>query len=273
MNAPTSTSWAPDALSSSTDDVERLRRQRDELAATVDGLRAEARAREEYVAMVVHELGAPISVIVSMVDILQRRRDALPVDVLDDLLARTTRNARELTRLSHDLLTPPPLTSDRFAFFMAPCDMGQVVTEVAGELAQATGRQIEVEVTSDIPAARADEGRQRQILRNLLRNAVQYSDHADPVSVSMRPRHSHLEVSVRDRGPGLASEQVHQLFQPFTRLAERSRPDVAGSGLGLCITKALVEGQGGTIAYGRGPQGGSTFTYTVPVDHHGQEPA
>jgi signal transduction histidine kinase len=241
--------------------LELLRKQR-ELEDALERLRELDRLRNEFIAMVVHDIRGPVTVTNGLLRVLREELGHLdPLDA-DLVLSEAIENAERIERLTGDILTVARLESGEFTFDLAPTDLGALVVRAAGQIQRATGREIRVSLAPDLADAYADADRQAQILGNLLGNAVKFSASSEPVSVHVIRRDDRLAVSVRDNGDGIPFELSEQLFRPFARVGDRR---VGGTGLGLYTTKALVEGQGGTIWVDSAPGAGSTFTYTVPV--------
>jgi signal transduction histidine kinase len=117
----------------------------------------------------------------------------------------------------------------------------------------------------DLPKAIGDARRQRQVLANLVSNALKFSPQPQPVEVTVVMDGQEALVSVRDHGCGIAAEHLPKIFEKFYRVKGEGSPKAPGSGLGLYICKLLVEAQGGRIWAESAPGQGSTFSYTVRV--------
>jgi signal transduction histidine kinase len=118
-------------------------------------------------------------------------------------------------------------------------------------------------VTSPLPRVRADAERLRQVVSNLIDNAVKYSPAGEPVEVSVAQRNGALVVSVSDRGPGIRPEDQRLIFEKFGRVADGgSKP---GTGLGLFIARSIAEAHGGELRVSSAPGRGSTFSVTLPI--------
>jgi signal transduction histidine kinase len=135
------------------------------------------------------------------------------------------------------------------------------------------GRRFRVVAEPDLPPGLADENRQLQILQNLLTNAAKFSAADSTVEITIRRDGDEIVVHVRDDGIGIAADGLTRLFRPFARLLPREGAASKGTGLGLYIAKALVEGQGGQLWVDSEEGRGSTFSYTVPVADATREPA
>ncbi|MBW3619481.1 MAG: MEDS domain-containing protein [Actinobacteria bacterium] len=244
---------------------EALRRKQQELEAALERLTEVDRVRRQFVAMVVHDIRNPTVVISGLLDFLREAWPELDQQEVSEYLTTASRNASKIQRLLDDVLLMSRIESGQFEYEIAAVDLPRTVREAADDVRAATGRAIEVAVPSRLGPALADEGRQAQIVGNLLSNAVKFSAADTTITVTLADLGDRLAVHVRDEGPGIAAADVDKLFRPFSRLPRRDRAQTPGTGLGLFITKALVEGQGGSISVESQPGRGTTFTYTVPA--------
>lgn len=247
-------------------DHQMLRDERDVLREALQD--AANRPRQEFTAMVVHDLRTPTTVIAGLSGVLQQRMAELEPARLADFLATVMRNTERIERLLDDILTVAQLESDGFRYDLAPIDPRAVAAEVATEMRQTSGRVVDVSADPDLPLAVADADRQVQVLHNLLSNAAKFSRAGTPISVRIERRGDPLAVHVRDQGRGIAIDDVNRLFEPFARLDRDEADKVEGTGLGLYVTRVLIKGQGGTIGIASTPGQGTTVTYTVPAAVH-----
>ncbi len=211
--------------------------------------------------MVVHDLRSPAVVVSAALDAMHAAADGLP-DATLELLDLAADGMAHIDRLVVDLLTLTRIDCSTFTFAIRELDLAAVVRRAVDDVRLATGRTVELEGHGSPVPVVADEGRQRQILDNLITNAVNYSPRDRPVEVSIAVQDDVACVRVRDRGPGIDPADRERLFEPFTRLSEGH---AGGTGLGLTLAKALVEGQGGTIRVDDRDEGGASFSYTVPL--------
>ena len=242
-----------------------LQAKQQELEAALAQLKELDRLRNHFVAMVVHDIRTPTSIISGFLELLRANWSRLDERQIADFLERGITSTRQIERLVDDMLTVSRLQSGEFSYELGPLDLRETLFRaVAAVRAALPAGRFEVSVPPDLPMAWGDGERQVQVLNNLLTNAVKYAGDAT-VTVTVRLANDDLVVSVADRGPGLTSDDIDKLFRPFSRLDARSRSEVKGTGLGLYIAQALVEGQGGRIWVDSTPGAGSTFSYTVPV--------
>jgi signal transduction histidine kinase len=230
----------------------------------LEELRELDRLRSEFLALASHEIRNPAGIVSGFLDLLLTRGPELGEERFRWLLTKARDNAARVNRLADDLLTAAGIDAGGFTFDLRPTCLADLVGSTAAQMSQATGRSIELRPQPALRPALADELRQTQIMTNLLSNAVKYSPASTPVRVGIEDYEDVLLVSVSDEGPGLSEEDQRRLFEPFSRLASPDAHEaIEGSGLGLYITKALVEGQGGEIWVESDEGRGSTFAYTV----------
>jgi signal transduction histidine kinase len=117
-------------------------------------------------------------------------------------------------------------------------------------------------VPASVPTVRGDGERLRQVLANLIENAVKYSPAGEPVEVRVAREDGMVHLSVSDRGPGIAADDQRLIFEKFGRVTGGSKP---GTGLGLFIARSITEAHGGTLTVSSAPGRGATFTVTLPV--------
>jgi len=245
-------------------ELEGLRRERDRLRAELVRVAELEDAQQRFTAMVIHDIRTPTSVIAGLTGVLQTRLDELGPDRVQDFLATVVRNAERIERLLDDILTVARLESQGFRYQLVPLDLAEVAREACAQVETATGRAVDLRIADHLPRVQADTDRQLQILHNLLTNSAKFSRSGSPIEVGLRARDDAVVVTVRDEGRGIAAEDLEKLFQPFARLEHRAVDKVGGTGLGLYVTRLLVEGQGGRIEVSSVPDAGTTVTYTVP---------
>lgn len=239
------------------------------LALLVDRIRGDQlelrrvnRLRDEFLALVAHELRQPAAALslitATLVD------SAAEEDPERRLLLKLQEQARGLARLAGQLLAIGRLENGDLQLNLATTDLRQVAAEAVRESAMA--ERIELSVPSERLLVRGDPERLRQALDNLISNGLKYSPPAARVSVSLRCEDNTARVEVRDEGIGLAASELPLLFSKYARIARAETARVAGAGLGLYLTRTLVEAHGGRVAAsspGRGK--GATFGITLPL--------
>jgi two-component system, NarL family, sensor histidine kinase BarA len=147
-------------------------------------------------------------------------------------------------------------------------DVMALITEVVGLLRpqiEAKNQQLTVNQAEALPQVQGDAERIRQILINLLSNAHKYTPHGGQIVITAQRLNGWVQIDVRDTGVGLSTDEQAQVFNKFFRAQQPATQEVGGAGLGLAITRLLVELHGGRISVVSAPRQGSTFRFTLPV--------
>ncbi len=216
-------------------------------------------AKSEFVAVASHEFRSPLSGIIGVLSSLRAHGDALDPEVRTELLLGAEQQARRLARLVDDLLTVSSIEAGG-----AELQITAVEPErLAAEAAQASGTATVLRTsTNGVERVWCDEDRIIRVLANLLDNARKYSPAGAPIFLEFQARGDGTEIRVRDRGLGVPETDRARIFERFRRLATGARQP--GSGLGLYITKSLVEAHGGSIGIEEAAGGGAVFLVTLP---------
>lgn len=238
-----------------------------------DAAERASRSKSEFLARMSHELRTPLNAVIGFSHLLgEDLRPSHP-----ELLQRVAliqAAGRHLLHLVDDVLDIGRIEAGQLRLHLAPVNLGPLVAQVCAELdgaRQARGLELDVQV-DDLPAVHADETRLRQVLTNLVSNAIKYTREQSLVQVRAHAEGNRVSLSVQDDGPGLSPSQRQQLFQPFNRLgAERSR--VEGTGLGLVISRHLVESMGGELQLAESAGRGCCFEVTLPRAEAAAAPA
>ena len=223
--------------------------------------------KDEYLALVSHDMRTPIAVISGFADDLSERWAELPDNEKLESLDAIRRNGRNLARLVDQGLEVSLMEARALRYRPGPFDLGELVVSTALDCDVGTGPypRFRVQGTSGLPLASGDRELTWQILVNLFSNAMKFSPPDKPIDVTMQEVDGALVVSVEDRGPGISEEDVDKLFVKFGRLGQGTRKEVRGAGLGLYICRGLVEAQGGRIWVERRPGGGTVFAFSLQI--------
>jgi signal transduction histidine kinase len=222
--------------------------------------------KNEFVAVVAHDLRSPMSVISGFARTIDNQWDFMPEEQKREILRIIAGNTESLATLVEDVLQVARIESGELTYHMRPFDMGALAGRVVRDMSSIDERPFKLDIEDGVPPALGDEDRQWQVLTNLVTNAMKFSPNSDPVEVRVCRRGPRLEVSVVDHGIGIRPEDQGRVFDKFARI-EPNDPStrVKGSGLGLFITRTIVEAHGGELRVRSKPGAGSTFTYTVPA--------
>jgi signal transduction histidine kinase len=210
------------------------------------------------VANVSHELRTPLAVIQGNVEALIDGVYPADAEHLEPILEAT----RDMERLIEDLRTLSLAEAHRLVLHREPTDLGTLLPEVvAGYRSQAeeNGIQLIVTVADSVPVLDLDPARMREVVGNLLANALRHTPSGGTVDLVARLVGDQVEVTVRDTGRGMEPDELDRIFQRFYR-----SPDSPGSGLGLSIARDLVEAHGGSLTATSEPGRGTTLRFTFP---------
>lgn len=224
--------------------------------------------KNEFLAVISHDMRTPVSVIAGFAEQLKDRWSELPDGEKLESVDMILRNSRNVYRLVEEGLEIARIDSGGFECRSRPVALDDEVERAVADLPRADADRIYVSAERGLPLVRCDPDRHWQILMNLLSNALKFSAPDTPIEVSLSRRHSVVEVSVRDHGPGIEPSDLPKLFQKFRRVGTHQRA-APGNGLGLYISKAMIEAQGGHIRVESDPGRGSTFVYTLPAEAGG----
>ncbi len=227
--------------------------------------------KTRFLASVTHELRTPLNLIINNMDFM---RIGMFGDVNADQRGRldqTIRSAEHLLSLINDLLDTSKIEAGEMELTVMPGDLMPVLEDamdsalmlLEGAKSSVT---LEAHIPSDLPHVPMDARRVRQVLTNLLSNAVKFTTEGS-INLTVVNQGDQIVISVRDTGMGIAPEDMDRLFQPFQRAERAKHLDIEGTGLGLTITRYLIEAHGGKLTVESAPGKGSTFTFTLPLNN------
>jgi signal transduction histidine kinase/ActR/RegA family two-component response regulator len=223
--------------------------------------------KSEFFNAAAHELGTPLTPIRLQMARLKAMRGAAAGPEEQKSLQILDRNVQRLLRLNQDILDVARLEAGHFSVERRPMHLDDVVREVADTLEPvARERAIRLTASCSVEASlEGDASRLGQVLFNLVGNALKFTGSGGTVAVEVGVEGEHCRLTVRDTGIGLRPEQIARLFKPFSQVLGAEQPRGVGSGLGLFVSRGIVELHGGTIeCTSAGPGQGSTFTVRIP---------
>ena len=231
-------------------------------------LEEQERLRAEFLAMVSHELRAPLAAVKGSVTTLLEAAGELDPAEMTQFFRIIRDQSDQMRFLIGDLLDAARIETGSLSVDPEPTEVRALVDEAGTRfLSGGAKNPLRVELAEDLPLVLADRRRIVQVLGNLLSNAAGYSHEGSPIVVNAARDSIHVAVSVSDRGRGIPAELLPELFRKFSRgQALETASGVDGSGLGLAICKGIVEAHGGRIrAESDGPGLGARFTFTLPA--------
>lgn len=276
---------ADDFLTKPVDEVEvvarvqslvRVKRQREDLENAYRDLRKAESMREGLSAMLVHDLRTPLTAILGSLQMLGQSE---PTDVQRELIEICARSSGRLLGLINDLLDVSKMENGEMRLERSPIALAELIDDAFNHVLPGsgstrvapTGRSVEVQiqVPDDLPTLMADRDLLGRILINLLGNAARYIPRDGHIAVEVQSAPSDSDAggvlfSIRDNGPGIASEYQTRIFEKFTQVETAQSGRKLSTGLGLTFCKLAVEAHGGKIWVESTPGEGSDFRFTIP---------
>lgn len=230
--------------------------------------REEQELQKTFISVISHELKTPVSIIKGYAGTLRRREAHWTTDVQDEYLTVIEEEADQLTELIDRLLEASRLQAGTFSLAYDEVSLPQLTGTVVRKFAnQSQNHQLAVDFPAGFPIILGDERRLTQVLNNLVSNAIKYSPNGGRVLVSGRVHPNHVTIAVQDEGIGIPDHERSRIFEKFTRLDNALSRKSEGTGLGLFLSKAIIEAHGGRIWSANNPdsQPGTTFTFSLPI--------
>ena len=220
-----------------------------------------------FISTVHHELRTPIAIIKGYASTLGRDDVEWDTDVIREKMAIIEDEADRLTELVEDLLTASEIqTAHQLQLNRTDIDLSSVAARAAARLDSQTKHRIELSFPDNFPTIQGDAMRLRQVIDNLLTNAIKYSPEGKTITIGGRYSGKNVTVFVRDEGAGIPKEEMDKIFDRFYRIDDTLTRRTQGTGLGLYLVKAIVEAHGGEISLKSQVGSGSTFHFTIPRD-------
>lgn len=244
----------------------QLRARAAELARLVEegtrDLREAIRQKDEVVSMVAHDIRSPLTAIQGYAELIELR---VPNEETRRFAADIRRQVAHLTSLASDMLTMSRIETGPLPLNLEGFSLPEIVRSVVDDRVSDSGADVALDAPDDRSAmVRADPRWIRQVVENLVNNAVKYSPDGAQVRVRVAATAEALQVSVADRGIGIAPGDMDRLFRKFSRLDAARTRGIEGTGLGLFICRSIVEAHGGRIWAESEAGGGSTFHFVLP---------
>lgn len=221
----------------------------------------------DFIAFAAHELRGPITVIRGYLDVLEGELKDVLEDDQHELFRRLTVSANRLSGYINNILNTSRYDRRHLKIHMTETTVAEVYDVIRDDMdlrASAQNRMLAVNIPTDLPKIAGDLASLSEVFGNLIDNAIKYSNEGGAINVSAQLKGDLVEIAIQDHGIGMPASVVGNLFQKFYR-SHRSRETVAGTGIGLYISKAIVESHGGTIAVLSEDGKGSTFIVSLPT--------
>jgi two-component system phosphate regulon sensor histidine kinase PhoR/two-component system sensor histidine kinase VicK len=224
-------------------------------------------AELDFIAFAAHELRGPITVIRGYIDVLSDELSTVLQEDQKELFRRLAVSANRLSGYINNILNTSRYDRRHLRMHLAETTVNAVYDTIRDDMslrASSQGRSLAVTIPDGLPTIAADTASLGEVFGNLIDNAIKYSNEGGIINVSAASKGDYVEWIVEDHGIGMPSSVVSNVFQKFYR-SHRSRETVAGTGIGLYISKAIVESHGGSISVRSEDGHGSTFTVSLPT--------
>ena len=226
--------------------------------------------KSDFIAITSHELRTPITAIRGFVKTLLRNQDKLSPDQVGSFMQIIDRQSSRLARLVEDLLFVSRIEAGTIHFQIEKVDLAEFLAETAESLGPERRSRLRFDVQPVGATVLTDPHRLDQVLRNLIENALKFSPADSPVQVDTMARNDWFQIAVTDQGVGITPEDLPRIFDRFHQVGQVMTREAEGAGLGLYITKRLVEAMGGAVTVTSSPGKGSTFRVWLPTPAPGQ---
>ena len=221
-------------------------------------------AKSDFVSIVSHEFRTPLTGIQGFSELM--RDEDLTMAEMKEYASDINKDAQRLNRMITEMLDLDRMESGRMTLHRELTDINAIVSEAAGRLAPNSPRHpIHLNLDPELPLVEIDKDKVNQVLLNLLSNAVKYSPGGGPITVTTRVEGELVHVFVRDSGLGIPADSVEKVFERFSRLESGATRYIQGTGLGLPISRQIIEMHGGKAWVESTPGEGSVFQFTLPL--------
>jgi signal transduction histidine kinase/DNA-binding response OmpR family regulator len=239
-----------------------------ELERKTDELQVAGQHKSEFLASMSHELRTPLNAVIGFSDVLLDRMFGELNERQDEYLRDIRNSGRHLLELINEILDLSKVEAGQMELDLDPVSLVDLIEHgvaMVRERAAGHGISLEWEVDPAIGVAEADERKLKQVILNLLSNAVKFTPDGGSVTVKARRVGDEAHVSVRDTGVGIAEEEWDRIFEAFQRGGRAARTSTEGTGLGLTLSKRIVDLHGGRLWMESELGAGSTFSFAIPL--------
>jgi PAS domain S-box-containing protein len=221
--------------------------------------------KDDFSALVSHELRSPLTSILGFVTVLEKLLGPEVDERVQKSVARISTRAQDMNRLVDDLTNFAKVRDGHVELFLESTDIGELVRERVDSLPLSPRHQIVVDVADGVQRILCDRDRIGYVVTNLVTNAIKYSPDGGRVKVTVRGRGDRVAISVADQGVGIAREDLGRVFERFSQSRRTSGHRMGGIGLGLYVSREIVQAHKGYIEVDSQCGKGSTFTVDLPI--------
>jgi PAS domain S-box-containing protein len=227
--------------------------------------------KSEFIAMVTHELRAPIAAVEQQLTVILNKMAGEVTEKQEKLLNRAKERTRGLLNLIKDLLDLSKIEAGKMVQYKEPLALQEVIQRVVDLMrVEAENKKIDLQFSSPpkVPMINADRNSMEGIFTNLISNAIKYTPEGGKVWVTLGEGGGFVKATVSDTGIGLKKEDLPRIFDKFYRVKTTETRQIVGTGLGLSIVKSIVDAHLGSISVESEEGGGTTFTVLLPRESH-----
>jgi signal transduction histidine kinase/CheY-like chemotaxis protein len=239
-------------------------------------LEVASRHKSEFLAQMSHELRTPLNAVIGFSEVLLERLFGELNEKQEEYLRDILGSGRHLLSLINDVLDVSRVEAGRMELELRDLDVERVIEDaliLVREQAAKRGQTVALDIDPDVPHARGDERRIKQVVANLLGNAVKFTPEGGRIVVGARRTGDTVQVFVTDDGIGVAAGDQARIFEAFSQASSGPQPKPEGTGLGLTLSRQIVELHGGRLWLESRPGEGSTFTFSLPMRSETTTPA
>jgi sensor domain CHASE-containing protein/signal transduction histidine kinase len=227
------------------------------------------RTKSEFLANMSHELRTPLNSIIGFSDLLYEQVYGKLNEKQLKSVGNISRSGKHLLSLINDILDISKVEAGKLELDYKEFELATKLNRIQNLLSPIAYRKnikIEIEINNELKSIRADEARFAQIMYNLVDNAIKFSYENSLVKIGARKKGDMVEITVKDTGIGIKTEDQNKLFKPFSQIDSFFSKKFQGTGLGLSLVKQFVHLHGGHIWFRSNPEGGTTFAFTIPIN-------
>ncbi|MGD9327052.1 MAG: HAMP domain-containing sensor histidine kinase, partial [Desulfobacterales bacterium] len=227
------------------------------------------RLKDDFISTVTHELRTPLTSVRSLAEILSTN-PGIDADQLENFAGIIIKESDRLIRLVSQILDYEKIESAQMDWAVASLDLSEVVSDAVNSTRQLIDDKnitIDLDLAPDVPRVSGDRDRLIQVMVNIISNAVKFCDpDRGMIAVRLRAADNHLIVEVQDNGIGINPKDLEKIFQPFQQVKNPTQGRPGGTGIGLTITKRIVDFHHGRIWVESEPGRGSKFSFSLPIN-------
>jgi len=224
--------------------------------------------QDDYIAMLVHDIRAPLSVVKGAVDIILHEAKNLTQEDITKLLNQVKDTADDLLSLVNDILDVSKIESGKFEIKKVPADLNLLLRSVADKFLSVSNQsniKIKTNLDATLPKVSMDADKVERIMNNLLSNSLKFTPDGGEILISSKLDGNMVKVSIADTGIGISDAMKSKLFHKFVQAGKTSKSEGKGTGLGLTISKEIVELHKGKIWIEDNKPTGSIFVFNLPL--------